>query len=343
MLAPVLQARTMQSHLAFSEARLSGGAARDGAGSKDTKEAQLDRRDVRRGGRWTRSQQLKNTAIVIAIRCALFLVDRAPRGLLLAGGRAAGRLWHVLGRGGRRMARQLVRQTLPSADSSSIVRQSYENAGCNLARCLLLRRKSFRALELVEVDQAARQTLETALAEGRGVVFVSPHLGPFELVAAAVAELGHRPVAVVRESYDPRLDPIVDHHRRLHGVAVIHRGAPAAALRIVRALRDGRPVGLLPDLQSRVPSTACELLGQPWMLPVGPQRIALWVGAPLLVGSLAPAPMCPAAQPKCFQLEIRRIEPAGDEAALTRCVADALSSAIERMPDHWLWMAQRHR
>lgn len=304
----------------------------------------LDRRDLRRGGSWTRRQKLKNASLLVAIRCALFFADIAPRALLVASGRLLGRVTHALFRSARRDARRLVEQALPSVDARALVRRSFENAGRNLALCLLLRRATPAALDLVEVDEASRRELQAALARGRGAVFVSPHLGPFELVAAAVAELGHRPVAVVRESYDPRLDPLVDAHRIRRGVGVIHRGHPAAALRIVRALREGRPVGFLPDLESRVPSVACRMLGRRWQLPVGPQRIAIRSGSPLLVGALGPPrPLSSAARPGLFSLEIRQIEPCEDELEMTRRVADALSGALERMPGHWLWMAQRHR
>lgn len=302
----------------------------------------LDLRDLRRGGRWTRRQKLKNASLLAAIRFLLFVIDRMPRAALLAAGSALGRLCHALFRSERRQGRALAAQALPSLPARQLVRRSFENAGRNLAESLLLRRPTPAALELVEVGELSRRTLEAALAEGRGVVFVSPHLGPFELVAAAVAELGHRPVAVVRESYDPRLDPIVDAHRRLRGVGLIHRGRPGAPLRIVRALREGRPVGFLPDLPSRVPSVACRLLGRPWQLPVGPQRIAIRCGSPLLVGSLVTAGR-PASTPARFALEIRQIELSDDELILTQRVADALSDAIRQLPDHWLWMAPRHR
>lgn len=302
----------------------------------------LDLCDLRRGGSWTLRQKLKNASLLVAIRFLLFIADRMPRAALITTGSALGRLCHGLFRSERRQGRELAEQALPTLAARRLVRRSFENAGRNLAQCLLLRRPTPAALELIEVNELSRRTLEAALAEGRGAVFVSPHLGPFELVAAAVAELGHRPVAVVRESYDPRLDPIVDAHRQLRGVGVIHRGHPGAPLRIVRALREGRPVGFLPDLPSRVPSVRCRLLGRPWQLPVGPQRIAIRCASPLLVGSLVPARRS-AERPAAFGLEIRQIEPSDDELVLTQRVADALSDAIRQLPDHWLWMAPRHR
>jgi KDO2-lipid IV(A) lauroyltransferase len=173
------------------------------------------------------------------------------------------------------------------------------------------------------------------------MVFVSAHLGPFELVAAAVAELGHRPAVVVRESYDPRLDGFVDAHRLGRGVEVIHRGMAGSSGRIVRALRQGRPVGFLTDLGGRVKALPTELLGWQVDLPVGPSSIAQRAGCPLVVGTLHPLgsePSRPLGRPPWFVLRLKRVE-APDERLLRQSVADELSRRIRDAREHWLWMA----
>ena len=221
--------------------------------------------DVRAGGRWTRLQRLKNGVIYRLVLVALRVADWLPRAFLVAVGRALGAMAFVLSSNERTRAKHALERALPSPRPRAFA--VFLKAGESLATCLLLRRSTIRALELIDVDDASQTLLRQTLAKGRGAVFVSPHLGPFELVAAAVAELGHRPAAVVRESYDPRLDPVVDRHRIARGVEVIHRGAPAAGVRIVRALRKGRPVGFLPDLGARVETLPVRFLGRQIALP----------------------------------------------------------------------------
>jgi lauroyl/myristoyl acyltransferase len=151
---------------------------------------------------------------------------------------------------------------------------------------------------------------------------------------------------VVRESYDPRLDPLVDSHRHQRGVEVIHRGRPGAAFRIVRVLRQGRPVGFLSDLGGRVARAPTHFLGWVVDMPIGPTFIAVRTRAPLLVGTLSPAisvsgrppSHLPLSGPTRYVLTIRQSE-ASDEPALRQKVAHELGERIRAARHHWLGIA----
>jgi KDO2-lipid IV(A) lauroyltransferase len=291
------------------------------------------RADVRSGDRWTRPQAAKNWLIRACVRGSVALADRVPARLLLLAARLAGAALHRLSPALRAVAERNLVQAFPGIDARGVSREVFRNAGENLGRTLLLRRRTFRATAHVHIDGATRRVFDETLARGAGVVFVSAHLGPFEWLAAAIAELGLCPAVVVRESYDPALDPIVDRHRTLRGIEVIHRGRPGAAFRIVRALRSGRPVGFLPDLGGRVAAKPVRFLGHESELPLGPELIAVRTGAPILVGTLRPR-----AEPGHFELRLERLETS--EPNLTQRVADALSAAIASSKEHWLWMAR---
>ena len=70
-----------------------------------------------------------------------------------------------------------------------------------------------RDLEPLPFARGALDTLRDALAEGRGMVFSSAHLGPWERVAASLVAAGLPLTAVAREAYDPRLTSIYDRLR----------------------------------------------------------------------------------------------------------------------------------
>lgn len=290
--------------------------------------------DARTGQRWSFSQALKNHAIYLTVCGLLWLADRLPESLLLAIGRALGRSAHALLRRERAVARENLRAACPDADADALARLTFRNAGENLTRTLLLRRAHFAVRDQVEVSEASRDLLASTLAEGRGVVFVSAHLGPFEWLAAALAEDGLRPAIVVRESYDRRLSALVDQHRVQRGLTVVHRGAAGAELTILRALRAGRPVGFLPDLAGRVRTSRARWLGGTSPLAAGPGQLAARLGAPLLVGTL---------QPKTggsgYRLRLERLPVAGAED-MTQSVASALERAILNCREEWLWMAR---
>jgi KDO2-lipid IV(A) lauroyltransferase len=243
----------------------------------------------------------------------------------------------------RRTAERAIRAVLEETNPRRVTRACFVNVGENLAVTLLLRRPEVRATECVLLPPSSHSLLDAALSEGRGMVFVSAHLGPFELVAATVAELGYRPAVVVRESYDSRLDRLVDAHRVGRGIEVIHRGVSGSGGRIVRAIRQGRPVGFLTDLGGRVKSSPTMLLGCQVDVPIGPSTIALRARCPLVVGTLRPLRVessRPLGRPPWFALDITRID-APDEPLLRQWVADELSRRIRGAREQWLWMAPR--
>ena len=298
-------------------------------------------RDRRFGEKWTRAQALKNALIRALVRALLFLVDRLPQAWLLLTGSLAGRIAHGVLGGARHRTRRRIAETISGWQAEDLTRACFENAGRNLAICLLLRRPRVRAASFVALPRTSKDTLDRALASGRGAIVVSAHIGPFEAIPAVLVEHGFSPSIVVRESYDAELDCVADAHRRARGVDVIHRGDDHAALRIARALRDGRPVGVLPDVGSRgVATTTTRFLGRSVAFPVGVERLATRLRCPVLLGTLTSAVHCRTS----FELRLDALDGADGATgeSLTQRVAGALTWAILRCPEHWLWMAPAH-
>jgi KDO2-lipid IV(A) lauroyltransferase len=95
-----------------------------------------------------------------------------------------------------------------------------------------------------------RGLIEQALQAGRGVVLLTPHMGSFEVTAQAIAQEFapvHGPITVLyRPARQPALREVMDQSRARPGVAT----APATlggVRQMIRALRRGEAVGLLPD------------------------------------------------------------------------------------------------
>ncbi len=130
------------------------------------------------------------------------------------------------------------------------VRESIAQAGKMVLELpyLWLRPDSDR-LEGRVVQWSGREHVEAALAAGRGIVFLTPHLGCFEVTAQAYAEaFGARsPVTVLyRPARQKALREVVEASRSRAGL----KTAPAtmAGVRqMIRALKSGEVVGMLPD------------------------------------------------------------------------------------------------
>jgi KDO2-lipid IV(A) lauroyltransferase len=311
--------------------------ARPGAPRKGRVSRRVPQRRQREPVTWRRASG--NLLVRCCVRALILLADRLPATWLEPLGALFGACaYHALA-ALRRQAQRHASFALEPERARLVARRCFSNAGRHLGLSLLLRRTATRATEIVKVPDEALSTLRGALAGGRGAIVVSAHLGPFELIPAALEELGVRTAIVVRESHDPALDPLIDAHRHARGSQVIHRGAAGAASRIVHALAAGKALGLLPDIGASVESQPALLCGRRVLLPVGPQRLALRLQLPLLLCVLEPLDRGATRGTPRFVLRVRRLPAVASEAAATELVARELSDSIMRAPEHWLWMA----
>ena len=167
--------------------------------------------DLREGGSWSLAQHAKNDVIYALARAALWGARGAGRDALVAlrararRVRPRGRVAAAESRAAQRAHR--VPRRGRGATSRASSRAAFTNLGENLGHAVA-------ALDapppLLPFDEASRAVLREALAEGRGVVLPSAHLGPWERLAATLVGAGFPLTAIVRESYDPRFDRIVD-------------------------------------------------------------------------------------------------------------------------------------
>jgi KDO2-lipid IV(A) lauroyltransferase len=285
---------------------------------------------------------LKNDAIYSAAAAALKVALAVPRGWLPTFGELLGQLCYALLPGARDVAIANLALVHPGRDASALrsaARATFAALGRDLLDTVALLDPGEPAGRTLEVPPASREALSDALAERRGVVYVTCHLGPWERMAAALAELGFPITTLARESYDPRFHALLYERLRTHrNVQAIYRGHPGAPFAMMRALRRGRVLGFLMDLPGRVPTRPALLLGQPSQLPLGPARVALRARSPVVVGT----PVC--SPSGALEVRISRLathdlsDQEKDEQLLTQRMADALSERILALSAHWPWM-----
>jgi Kdo2-lipid IVA lauroyltransferase/acyltransferase len=300
----------------------------------------LAARDLREGGRWSVLQRLKNDGIHALAAASLAAFPRLPPSLLRALGRGLGWLVWASAHRLRRAAAQNIAHAFPdlaAAERARFVRRVYLGLGGLLGDTVAALHAKRQPPPLPFLP-GSRAVLEDALAEGRGVVFASAHLGPWEEVAASLVAAGFPLTVVAREPYDPRFATLYARLRERRGVRTIYRGAAGAGIGLVRVLRRGELLGVPMDLASRVTSIEAPFLGRPARTAVGPARLAIRTGAVVVVGTAAPMPGT-----SRLGLSFCRIESSTDEHELTRRINVALGDRIRRLPELWPWMHDRWR
>lgn len=189
------------------------------------------------------------------------------------------------------------------------------------------------------LSAAARAALEAVREEGRGAVFVTAHFGRWEGLAAAVAGAGHPVTVVVRSPPNPALRAWMNEARRRRGLELVERGAENSPKALLRALRRGRILGVLLDQNIRGRSVDVEFFGAVAPTLVGPARLALRSGVPILFGWVEGVG-------DEARVEVERLlSPPGDLSVAARVLTVELTRRIEavvrRRPAGWVWFHQR--
>jgi KDO2-lipid IV(A) lauroyltransferase len=180
------------------------------------------------------------------------------------------------------------------------------------------------------------EPLNAAVAEGKGIIFVTLHFGNWDMGAAGLAAYGYAVDAIAETFEPPQMNELVQGHRRALGVNIIpmeHVGP-----RVVRALRRGDILALLIDVPAPGPSVAVDFFGAPAEVPAGPARIALRTGARVIPAVLAREPGNDEMIRPILDFDVR-FQPSGDEEQdvreLTKKIMSSLEHFIRQYPDQW--------
>ena len=122
--------------------------------------------------------------------------------------------------------------------------------------------------------------LDDLLQHGKGIIFVSAHLGNWELGAAALAALGYKINAVALWVPDEKLNDLYQHYRTSRNINPIPFGR--AARECIRKLRENEIIAVVGDRDFTTSVQTAEFFGRPARLPDGPAKLGLATGAPLL-------------------------------------------------------------
>ncbi|HEV7838425.1 MAG TPA: lysophospholipid acyltransferase family protein [Gemmatimonadaceae bacterium] len=123
--------------------------------------------------------------------------------------------------------------------------------------------------------------VEEVMAEGKGAVMVTGHIGNWELAGGYVAARGIPLDAIVRGMANPLFDTFINHTREQMGMTVVHDSE--AVRRTPRSLRGGRAVAFVADQGVLgLASTFVPFFGRPAKTPRGAAVFALRFDTPVL-------------------------------------------------------------
>jgi KDO2-lipid IV(A) lauroyltransferase len=207
-----------------------------------------------------------------------------------------------------------------------------KNAGVVL-REFMTSRDDFRKETIVRGGEHA----EKAFQSGRGVIFLTAHIGPFECLAHELSISGYHPYIIGTPLKDTMLNELINTNRTKFGAVVIERGKET--YRVMKNIIAGGTMAILIDQDTSVKSVFVDFFGMPCSTPAGAAIIALKTGA-------AVVPVFSHLNNKGeHEIDYYRevnLQTTGNEmediVANTQTLTTIIESQIRRFPDQWVWM-----
>jgi phosphatidylinositol dimannoside acyltransferase len=250
----------------------------------------------------------------------------------------------------RRKQARLVRRHLQRAQRFDPSPDQVRAAFASYVRYWL---ESFR-LPVVPAEILAKQVtvkgyekVESAVAEGKGVVFALPHMGNWDAAGAWLTARGLPLTVVVERLEPPKLSKWFMEFRKSMGFSVVFNDSRVAAS-LTSALKRNEAIALLCDRDVDSTGMPVEFFDEVTTLPRGPALLARRTGAALF-------PVATYVTPTGYELVVdepvasqRSNDAKADVVECTKELTARIEKLIEAAPEQWHlfqpnWPSERSR
>lgn len=211
-----------------------------------------------------------------------------------------------------------------------------KNAGDVIRAFKIMRLSQFEKFRVIN----GIEHIEEAYKRGKGVIFLTGHLGSFEFTATEFSFRGYKPLIVGTRMKDEKLNNLLAQQRSKLGATAVERGKDT--VKLVKNLKSGGTMIILIDQDTKVKSRFVNFLGRSCATPIGATLMALKTGA-------AVVPVFTHLRDD-YKLEINcypevEMTVTGDEETdllvNTQKLNDVTEREIRKYPAQWVWMHER--
>jgi len=221
-----------------------------------------------------------------------------------------------------------------------VARRCFQNLGKNAVELVNFPRLKRDLDRMITVE--GRAFLDETLARGNGLIWITGHLGNWELMACYMAHKGYPFRVVAREVYEKRLNRLLLRFRKEAAVRVILRDSPSSGRQMLRALKDGEVIGMLIDQDAQVKGVMADFFGRKANTPAGAAILARRRSIPVLAGFIHRVSDRRHRIVIHPPMEIIETEDTDrDIVANTERFNRVLEQHIREDPEGWVWMHRR--
>jgi Kdo2-lipid IVA lauroyltransferase/acyltransferase len=199
-----------------------------------------------------------------------------------------------------------------------------------------------RLAKLVDIE--GEENLRAALSHGNGVIFVTGHIGNWEVMAAAVAARQYSVSVIAAPIVPEQVNDTIINLRAGLKVRTIVRGRPGAARELIRVFKENRLLGILIDQDTDVEGAFVDFMGTPAWTPTAAASMAIKFNAPVIFGYTR--------RGKHNRHTVKMEGPIGlvrtdnaeqDIITNTALLTKKIEACIRDNPEQWVWMHRRWR
>ncbi len=193
---------------------------------------------------------------------------------------------------------------------------------------------------IVHVDDSVNKIL-AHLKTGKGAIIATAHMGSWEMAALTSLACGIKLFSIAAAQKNPLVDEFINRMRSGTGFETLLR-SPSMLKGIVRQIREGKVLAILPDVRSRTPGLQIKFLGQTANIAGGMGLIARMTGVPIFP--------CVITRQGWMRHHYRVCDPIWPDPSLakeedwrriTQEVFDIIEHAIRAKPEQWFWFNKR--
>lgn len=193
---------------------------------------------------------------------------------------------------------------------------------------------------VVNVGDADRKIL-AHVQTGQGAIIALPHMGSWEMATLTSLARGIRLFTVIGYQKNQLVEEYIRRMRLETGFETLLRSS-SVLKGIIRKIREGKVLALLPDVRSRTPGVAVQFLGKTVNIAGGMGLIAKMTGVPVFPCVLTRQGW---ARHRCRIMDPvwpdARLEKKEDWRRITQEVFDIFDRAIREQPEQWFWFNKR--
>ncbi|MBI1977307.1 MAG: lysophospholipid acyltransferase family protein [Candidatus Omnitrophica bacterium] len=227
------------------------------------------------------------------------------------------------------------------AEFQKIGERSFIHLAQSAIDVLCFPRLTRERVERLVFDDGSVKRVEQVLARGKGLIMITGHLGNWELLASYFRFLGYPGCLVGRRIYYEPYDRLLVNLRKRGLVSTVYRDE--SPRQVLSELKQNHIVGMSADQDiDSLDGVFVPFFGKPAWTPVGPAKVALASGAPIVPGFMVH-------ENSRYHLFVEEaIWPpehisSKEEAVgmLTEAWSQVVERYVRRFPDQWVWMHRR--